>query len=259
MADATLVVEDVHVVFGGVHAVDGVSLTLHEREILSLLGQNGAGKTTLLNSISRSVTHSSGRIEVLGHDVGRLKPYQVARLGVSRTFQSVALFGGLNALQVGLLGTDIRGRATAIEYALRLPRAVRGERRAKERVAEALTFVGFDAPLDRRLGELSYGQAKLADLARAVVARPRILLLDEPAAGLNLEERAVIASAIERIHDDLSVPVIVIEHDIELMRQLTHRTVIMDAGHVIAEGRLDDLLTLPAVQASLMGRVEIAE
>ncbi|WP_432825615.1 ABC transporter ATP-binding protein [Dactylosporangium sp. CA-092794] len=253
-----LVVEDVHVAFGGVRAVDGVSLSLRRDEILSLLGQNGAGKTTLLNCVSRSVRHTAGRIAVLGHDVAKLAPYQVTRLGVSRTFQSVALFGQLNALQVGLLGVDFRSRATMVEYALRLPRALRDERAAKAKVVEALRFVGFDAPLERRLGELSYGQAKLADLARAVTAGPRLLLLDEPAAGLNGEERRVIAEAIERVHKELSVPVIVIEHDIDLVRRLSHRTVIMDAGRVIGDGRLDDLLARPEVSASLLGTAATA-
>jgi branched-chain amino acid transport system ATP-binding protein len=254
----SLVVEDVEVAFGAVKAVDGASFRLRGKEILGLLGQNGAGKTTLINAVSRSVRHRRGRIEVLGQDVEGLKPYQVTRLGVSRTFQSVAVFGQLDAQQVGLLGTDFLGRATVVEHALRFPRARRDEREAKERVREALAFVGFGAPHDRRLGELSYGQAKLADLARAVAREPRLLLLDEPAAGLNLGERGIIADAIEKVHAELGVPVVVIEHDIELMRRLCHRTVVMDSGRVLGDGPLDELLARPDVAASLLGRAPAA-
>ncbi|GAA1840027.1 ABC transporter ATP-binding protein [Pseudonocardia ailaonensis] len=253
-----LVIDDVEVAFGAVKAVNGASFRLRGTEILGLLGQNGAGKTTLLNAVSRSVRHTRGHIEVLGRDVEQLKPYEVTRLGVSRTFQSVAVFGQLDAMQVGLLGTDFLGKATVVEHALRLPRARRDEREATERVREALDFVGFRAPVDRRLGELSYGQAKLADLARAVSGRPRLMLLDEPAAGLNLGERGVIAEAIEKVHSELDVPVVVIEHDIELMRRLCHRTVVMDSGRVIGDGPLDELLARPEVSASLLGRAPAA-
>lgn len=256
--NSALVIDDVEVAFGAVKAVNGASFRLDGNQILGLLGQNGAGKTTLINAVSRSVRHSRGRIEVLGHDVGAFRPYQVTRLGVSRTFQSVAVFGQLNAMQVGLLGTDFLGRATVVEHALRLPRARRDEREAKERVREALAFVGFGAPADRRLGELSYGQAKLADLARAVSGSPRLLLLDEPAAGLNLGERGVIAEAIEKVHTELGVPVVVIEHDIELMRRLCDRTVVMDSGRVIGDGALDELLAQPDVALSLLGRAPAA-
>jgi ABC-type branched-subunit amino acid transport system ATPase component len=251
--ETAITVDDVHVNFGGVKAVNGASLTVQSNEIVSLLGQNGAGKTTLLNCISRSVRHTSGRIEVFGHDIGSLSPHVVTRLGVSRTFQSVALFGSLNALQVGLLGVDFRGRATAAEYALRLPRARRDEGAARESVIEALRLAGFDAPLDRTLGQLSYGQAKLADLARAIAGRPKLLLLDEPAAGLNSRERTVIAEAIERVHHELGVPVLVIEHDMELMKRLSTRTIVMDLGRVIAEGQFDEVLAMPNVRASLLG------
>ena len=253
MTGCALELSEVEVHFGGVRAVDGVSLDVEGTQIVGLLGQNGAGKTTLLNCISRSVKQSGGQILVFGQDIGRMSPHQVTRLGVARTFQSVALFGALNALQVGLLGRDFLSRGVSGEYALRLPRARRAEREAREQVREALRFVGFDAAVDRPLGTLSYGQTKLADLARAVVSRPRVLLLDEPAAGLTHGERNLMAEAVERVQAELSAPVVVIEHDIDLMRRLCHRAVIMDSGRVIGDGALDELLALPRVRESLLG------
>jgi branched-chain amino acid transport system ATP-binding protein len=248
-----LQVDDLQVHFGGVRAIDGVTLSVGEEEIVGLVGQNGAGKTTLLNCVTRSVRYSGGRIRVFGSSIDGLLPYQVARRGVSRTFQSVAVFGSLTALQVGLLGVDLKCEATALEHALHLPRALRSERRARQAVHESLDFVGFTAARDEPLGSLSYGQAKLADLARAVAAAPRLLLLDEPASGLSIEERQRIMDAIVRVHEDLGVPVVVIEHDLDLIGHLATRTIVMDTGRILAEGRLSDLLKTPEVSLSLLG------
>ncbi|MBB5158922.1 ABC transporter ATP-binding protein [Saccharopolyspora phatthalungensis] len=247
-------ITDLEVRFGGIRAVQGVSLTLRRDEVLGLLGQNGAGKTTVVNCVSRSVDASSGRIELFGRDIRRMKPFQVTRAGVSRTYQTAAVFGALTALQVGMLARDAHDRrATAVEYALRLPRARRHERQARASVTQALELVGFSAPVNRRLGELTYGQAKLADLARAVAGEPRILLLDEPASGLSVRERDQMAEAIQRVRRELGVPVLIIEHDMELMQRLCDRTIVMDTGRILAEGRLDELLTRPDVAVSLLG------
>ena len=247
-------ITDLEVHFGGIKAVRGVSLDLRPNEVLGLLGQNGAGKTTVVNCVSRSVPFSGGTIEVFGENVEQWKPHQVTRAGVSRTFQTAAVFGALSAMQVGLLARDARDHhVLAVEYALRLPRALRQERRSRAAVLQALNFVGFRADPNRKIGELTYGQAKLADMARAVAAEPCILLLDEPASGLSLTERDLIATAIERIRAELKIPIMVIEHDMELMTRLCDRTIVMDSGQVLAEGPLPELLQRPEVAASLLG------
>ena len=254
-AGTPLRITDLEVHFGGIKAVHGLSLQLREREVLGLLGQNGAGKTTVVNCVSRSVIPAAGRIEVFGHSVAGLRPHQVTRLGVSRTFQAAAVFGALSAMQSGLLAHDAMHRkVTAAEYALRLPRARRQERTARRAVQDALGFVGFRADQHQPIGKLTYGQAKLADLARAVVTEPRILLLDEPASGLSLAERDVIAEAIEKIRGELGVPILVIELDMALMERLCDRTIVMDSGQILAEGRLSELLARDDVSRSLLGR-----
>ena len=254
-ADPPLRIRDLEVHFGGIKAVQGVSLDLHEGEVLGLLGQNGAGKTTVVNCVSRSVEATSGTILLFGRDIAGSKPHQITRSGVARTFQTAAVFGALTAMQVGLLSRDAMGhRALAVEYAFRLPRAIRSERRAKAAVAEALDFVGFTASPNRSIGQLTYGQAKLADLARAVVGQPKLLLLDEPASGLSLAERDMIAGAIEKIRAELRVPIMIIEHDMDLMVRLCDRTIVMDTGKILAEGSLSELLQREDVAASLLGR-----
>lgn len=252
--EVPLQITDLQVNFGGVRAVDGTSLTVHGDEIVGLLGQNGAGKTTLLNCVTRTVPYNPGAISVFGETIDKLLPFQVARRGVSRTFQSVAVFGALSAHEVGLLGWDLRCEATWFEFALHLPRAKRSERRARKRVDDALDFVGFTASRVDPIGSLSYGQAKLTDLARALVAEPRLLLLDEPASGLNIEEREWMTDAIKRVHEDLGIPVVIIEHDLELVQNLSTRAVVMDTGRILAEGQLPALLDVPAVSLSLLGK-----
>ena len=253
MPDAPLQVNELHVEFGGVHAINDASLTVGGDEIVGLLGQNGAGKTTLLNCVTRTVSYNPGAIQVFGETIDRLLPHQVALRGVSRTFQSVAVFGALSACEVGLLGRDMSDTASWVEHALHLPRARRGERRARLRVDEALDFVGFTAARDAPIGSLSYGQAKLTDLARALAAEPRLLLLDEPASGLNAEEREWMTDAITRAHETLRIPVVIIEHDLELVERLSTRAVVMDTGRILAEGTLPGLLRRPDVSLSLLG------
>lgn len=256
--DVPLEIDDLRVDFGGVRAVDGASLTIAADEIVGLLGQNGAGKTTLLNCVTRTVSYNAGAVRVFGETIDKLLPFEVARRGVSRTFQSVAVFGALSAHEIGLLGRDMSDSSTWVEHALHLPRARRSERHARQRVDEALDFVGFTATREAPIGSLSYGQAKLVDLARALVAEPRLLLLDEPASGLNAEERQWMTDAITRAHDTLRIPVVIIEHDLELVERLSTRAVVMDSGRIVADGQLPGILRQPEVALSLLGEEVVA-
>jgi ABC-type branched-subunit amino acid transport system ATPase component len=238
-AQALLEAVEVAKSFGGVHALRGVSLTLAEGEIVGLIGPNGSGKTTLLNCIAGVYAPTSGRILLDGQAFGRRGGHRVARAGVVRTFQNIRLFGKLTALQnveISALATKQVTRGGSQAYALRL-----------------LDEFGIAHLADVDAGTLSYGDQRRLEIARALAAGPRFLLLDEPAAGMNEAESDAVQAQIARVCNERGCGVLVVEHDLRLIMQLCKRIYVLNEGEVIAIGTPAEVRRDPAVIAAYIG------
>jgi ABC-type branched-subunit amino acid transport system ATPase component len=235
---AVLEAVDVSKRFGGVHALRNVSLRLGEGEVVGLIGPNGSGKTTFLNCLSGVFPPTTGRIALDGRPIPR-RGHAVARRGVVRTFQNIRLFGWLTALQnveVGALGAGRVRRGRSGRHAL-----------------ETLAQLGIDRLADRYAGTLSYGDQRRLEIARALAAHPRFLLLDEPAAGMNEGESTELGAAVEAIRKERGCGVLVVEHDLRLIMRICDRVLVLNEGEVIASGSPGDVRTDPAVVAAYIG------
>ncbi|MBV8768035.1 MAG: ABC transporter ATP-binding protein [Hyphomicrobiales bacterium] len=231
-----LSVRDVAVSFGGIVALDGVSFDLHPGLIAGLIGPNGAGKTTLFNCLSRYYTPSSGDILFDGSSILAKPPHQIAHLGIGRTFQNLALFRSLSVLDNVKIGGHCRSRSDYLSDALRLPWTGRTEASLDLRSREIVAYLGLDGVLDRRVADLPFGTQKRVELARALASSPRLLLLDEPACGLNHEEVGALSTSIRQIRDDLDVTILVVEHHMNLVMSISDRVIALNFGRKIAEG-----------------------
>ena len=235
---AVLEAVDVSKRFGGVHALRNVSLRLREGDVVGLIGPNGSGKTTFLNCLSGVFPPSTGRIALDGRPIPR-RGHAVARRGVVRTFQNIRLFGWLTALQnveVGALGAGRARRGSSRRHAL-----------------QTLAQLGIDRLADRYAGTLSYGDQRRLEIARALAAAPRFLLLDEPAAGMNEGESTELGAAVQAIRRERGCGVLVVEHDLRLIMRICDHVVVLNEGEVIASGSPGDVRTDPAVVAAYIG------
>jgi branched-chain amino acid transport system ATP-binding protein len=246
-----LEVRSVTVRFGGITALDDVSLTAAPRRVTGIIGPNGAGKTTLLNVLCGLVRAESGQIRFDGRELTRLRPHKLAALGIARTLQGVGLFDGLSVAENVMVGATIHARAGFWSGLFGLPRSDRDERQLRKLAMEALDRVGAADLADAMPGTLAYGLRKRVALARALVAGPRLLLLDEPASGLSESELPELGDLISRLTDDTSV--VVIEHRMDLMMSVCHAMTVLDFGKVIADGTPADVQTSPAVTAAYLG------
>jgi branched-chain amino acid transport system ATP-binding protein len=233
---AQLEIAEVSKSFGGVLAVGRVSLEVRRGEILSVIGPNGAGKTTLLNMISGFYHPDSGRIALEGSDVTHTAPSRMAELGVARTFQNIALFPAATVEENLMLGRHHLTRAGFVGAGLRLPFAVREDRRHRARVSEIAEFLGIGGLLGLPAGELSYGDQKRVEMARALSVEPAILLLDEPVAGMDADETGQVATAIRDIREGLDISILLVEHDMGLVMGIADRVTVLDFGRRIADG-----------------------
>jgi branched-chain amino acid transport system ATP-binding protein len=231
-----LAVEGVSIGFGGVRAIEDVSLQLHAGEVLGLIGPNGAGKTSLLNCISGVYRPDAGRIVLDGHDVTRLRPHRIAGLGVGRTFQSLALFPGLTVLDNIALGRHTRMRAGVLSAAVWWGRAQREEVRHREVVEHLIDFLEMEGVRKVPVGALPYGLQKRVELGRALAVEPRLLLLDEPTSGMNVDEKEDIARFILDVNEEMGVTLLFVSHDIGVTMDICDRVVVLDQGQKIAEG-----------------------
>ncbi len=239
--------------FGGVLALDGYRLELREGDLLGLIGPNGAGKTTAFNLLSGVLRPSAGSVRFCGREVGGWPTHRIARLGIARTFQNVRLFGDLSVLENVMAGLHARHGAGLVATALGLPSFRRRERRIAERARAALDFVGLGALAGARASDLAYGQQRLVEIARAIATEPLLLLLDEPAAGMNPSETDALAELLQRLHGELGATLLVVEHDMRLVMGVCRRVQVLEGGRLLAEGRPEEIQSNPAVIAAYLG------
>jgi ABC-type branched-subunit amino acid transport system ATPase component len=243
--------------FGGLHAVNNLDLHVDEGEIVSVIGPNGAGKTTIFNLITGVYTPTGGDIRFAGESIAGLLPHRITRLGIARTFQSLRLFLNMTVKENVKAATYGTTRAMPWESILRLPRARREEREVDALAEEVLSFFGerlMGYRWDQPAYVLSYANRRRLEIARALAARPRLLLLDEPAAGMNPNETHEITELIGRLRDERGLTILVIEHDMHVVEGISDRVIALDHGEKITEGTFDHCATHPAVVESYLGR-----
>ncbi len=250
-----LAVESLSKHFGGVKAVDGVSFQVEAGEILALIGPNGAGKTTCFNVINGLLPPTSGSIFMDGEDLVPLPPYYRARRGLARTFQNIQLFGGMSVRENVMAGAHLGQQVGAFTALLPLAKVRRAEDQVREQAEEWLAFVGLSDKADWPADSLAYGEQRRLEIARALAQQPKILLLDEPAAGLNPRETEDLMALLSTLRD-LGITLLIIEHDMNLVMGLSHRIVVLDQGQVIATGVPLEIRTNPRVIEAYLGREE---
>jgi len=253
-----LQVEDLSLRFGGVVALEGVSLTVKQGTISSIIGPNGAGKTTLINCFSRLYRPDRGRISFRGADLLTLRPDQVATLGIARTFQNPELFSRMTTLDNLLLGRHCRMKTDLLGAAAFSPWIVREELRHREQVERVIEFLELQSARDQVVANLPYGTRKLVELGRALAMEPELLLLDEPSAGMSPEEKQDLQLWIKDIRDELGVTILLVEHDMGLVMRISETVFALNYGEKIAEGPPDVILKHPEVQRAYLGTEDAA-
>ena len=238
--------------FGGLQAVNDVGFSLRQGVIKAVIGPNGAGKTTLFNLISGALAPTSGEIRFQGRAIQGLKPYRIAALGIARTFQNIKMFAGMTALENVMVGRHVQSSAGFVASMLRTPRCRREEVAIREKALELLDFLGIADCADSEATSLSFGQQRAVELARALALEPKLLLLDEPAAGLNIYETAEVGRLIARIRD-LGVTILLVEHDMSLVMDISEEIVVLSFGEKIAEGLPTEIQNNPEVIKVYLG------
>jgi branched-chain amino acid transport system ATP-binding protein len=246
-------VEDLSISFGGLAALSGLGFEVREREIFALIGPNGAGKSTVFNVITGLYRPSGGRVRLGGDDLLALAPHQIARRGVARTFQNTEVFRQLTALDNVLIGRHTHLRTGVIRGALWLPGVGREEARARESAHALLARLGLGDVAGVEAGSLPLGAQKRLEIARALASEPRLLLLDEPAGGLNPTETQTLMAVIRRLRDERGLTIVVVEHDMDLVMGISDRVAVLDHGRKIAEGRPGEIARDAAVVEAYLG------
>jgi branched-chain amino acid transport system ATP-binding protein len=243
--------------FGGLAALGGVDMDVNEGEIVSVIGPNGAGKTTFFNVVTGIYENDEGEVRFDGHSLAGLKPNHITKLGVARTFQTVHLFPNMTVLENAMVGQHCRTRTGLLGAVLRLPPTRKEERRIEERARDCLAFFGTRLSgyrHDQPASSLSYANRRRLEIARAMATEPQLLLLDEPTAGMNPTETAELTKLIRRLRDERGFTVVVIEHDMRVVKGVSDRVVALDYGRKIADGPYDDVANNDQVIEAYLGR-----
>jgi branched-chain amino acid transport system ATP-binding protein len=243
--------------FGGVRAIDGLDLAVDEGEIVSVIGPNGAGKTTLFNLVTGMIPADRGEILFQGHSIIGLRPSQILEFGIARTFQNVRLFPEMSVRENVMVARHCRTRSGMIKAIFRAPSFRREEQETRQRAEQALAFFGsrligwrFDTPAR----SLSYANRRRLEMARAMASDPKLLLLDEPTAGMNPRETQELTELIRRLRDETGVAIVLIEHDMRVVKGVSERVVVLDYGQKIAEGSYADVASNDRVIEAYLGR-----
>lgn len=248
-----LALEEVTKTFDGLMAVSSLGFTVRSAAITALIGPNGAGKTTTFNLISGLLRPTAGRISFEGRDLTRLQPHEICRAGIGRSFQTPQTFGQMSVLENVMVGAQVRTRATFLAAGLRLPGAVREERRLREFALTQLEFLDLVGLADRPAGTLPLGQQRLVELARALATEPRVLLLDEPVAGLTQAEARELREVLLRIRGR-GIAILLVEHNMRFVLRTADHVVVLNYGQKLAEGSASEIARDPRVVAAYLGR-----
>ena len=255
-ADKTPILEciDLGITFGGLKAVDNFNLALGRTEIAGLIGPNGAGKTTIFNLLTKVYEPTHGTILLDGKDLVAMDTAQINRLGIARTFQNIRLFHNQTVLENVMIGLHNETHYTMAEAILRLPRYWKAEKIARERAMEYLSLFNLQDHADELAGSLPYGAQRRLEIARALATNPSLLLLDEPAAGMNPSETAALMENIVKIRATFQIAILLIEHDMNLVMNICEGIAVLNFGRIIAKGSPDDIRSNPAVIEAYLGR-----
>ncbi|OUL27700.1 high-affinity branched-chain amino acid ABC transporter ATP-binding protein LivG [Nostoc sp. T09] len=239
--------------FGGLVAVNNVSFAVKKHEIFGLIGPNGAGKTTLFNLITALIPPSDGKLIYKGINISQLRPYKIAGLGIARTFQNIRLFGELSALENVIIGGHLHTKSNMIKGVLKLPPAPIEESKSRKKALELLELVGLSDRAEEKAKNFAYGDQRRLEIARALALEPQILLLDEPAAGMNPSEKQYLSEFIRSLRERFNLTIVLIEHHVPLVMGLCDRIAVLDFGQLIALGEPAVVRDDPAVIAAYLG------